>query len=95
MCIVGKKNTRCRDGVKGPRSQALEKSEGAPGTHRLHMHGSLGFSRELGNYCICLHLEQSYIAGSLELSHVMVVSSGKEVALTKPPSVRSESQEWC
>ena len=31
------------------RSQALEKSEGAPGTHCLCMRGSPGFSGEIGN----------------------------------------------
>ena len=49
--------------------QALEKSEGVPGTHCLLMRGSPGFSVELGNYCICLHVARSYIIGSLVITH--------------------------
>ena len=58
----------------------LEKSEGVPGIHCLCMHGSPGFSGELENYCIHvrLHVARSYIIGSLQLSHVLAVSSRKK-----------------
>ena len=48
-----------------PCSQALEKSEGAPGTHCSHMHSSPGVSGELGNDCIHLHAARLYIIGLL------------------------------
>ena len=38
------------------------------------------FPEELGNYCIRLCVARSCITGSLESSHIKVVSSGKEVA---------------
>ena len=47
------------------------------------MSSSPGFSGELGNYCICLCVAQSYITGSLESSHVMVVSYGTEAAFNQ------------
>ena len=50
------------------------------GTHCLRMHDSPGFPGKLGIYCIYLRVARSYIAGSLESSHAMAVSSGKEAA---------------
>ena len=47
------------------------------------MSSSPGFYGELGNYCICLCVAQSYITGSLESSHVMVVSYGTEAAFNQ------------
>ena len=47
------------------------------------MSGSPGLSGELGNYCICLCVAQSYITGSLESSLVMVVSYGTEAAFNQ------------
>ena len=47
------------------------------------MCSSPGFSGELENYCIRLRVARSYIIGSLESSHVMAVSSGKELAFNQ------------
>ena len=55
----------------------LKKLKGAPGIHCLCMHGYPAFSGKLGSHGICLSVPWSYIVGS---SHVMVMSSGKEVA---------------
>ena len=53
------------------------------GTHCLRMHDSPGFPGKLGIYCIYLRVARSYIAGSLESSHAMAVSSGKEAAFNQ------------